>query len=344
MEGLKEGSPLRGFAGEIGRAVEVGSSMTRQLLAVSRRQVARRRAMDLNALVIETTRMLRRLVSADIEMDSVLFPSLWPVRADSGQMEQILLNFVVNARDAMPEGGSIRVETANLTVGSDGGPDPRAPLAPGSYVMLSVRDTGAGMDETVQKRIFEPFFTTKEPGRGTGLGLSTVLGIVKEHEGAISVESAPGQGAVFRVYLPRADGADAALMPGQVPADLRGGSETILVLEDHPDLRQLMALSLGDKGYRVLHAGKGVDALRLLQQHDGDIPLAVADIVLPDMACKDVVAQMRMSRPALKVIYMSGYGGAAATQATLDSSAVFLEKPFSPEALLLAVRETLDAA
>ena len=343
QEGLKDGNPLRPFAAEIGRAVEVGASLTRQLLAVSRRQGARRKALDLNALVIETVRMLRRIVGADVEMGTNLFPALWPVLADSGALEQVLLNFVVNARDAMPGGGKIQVETVNLTVGSDGGPDPRAPLSPGSYVMLSVRDTGAGMDEAVQKRIFEPFFTTKEAGRGTGLGLSTVMSIVKEHEGRISVESAPEQGSTFRVYLPRAQGDATALMPGRAPSELRGGDETILVMEDHPDLRQLVALALAEKGYRVLHAAKGLDALRLLQHHEGDIHLVLADVVLPDMACKDVLAQMRRSRPRFKTVYMSGYGGAAATQAALEPDAVLLEKPFSPEALLRAVREKLDA-
>jgi PAS domain S-box-containing protein len=343
QEGLKDGNPLRPFAAEIGRAVEVGASLTRQLLSVSRRQGARRKALDLNALVIETVRMLRRIVGADVEMGTNLFPALWPVLADSGALEQVLLNFVVNARDAMPDGGKIRVETVNLTVGSDGGPDPRAPLPAGSYVMLSVRDTGAGMGEEVQERIFEPFFTTKEPGRGTGLGLSTVMGIVKEHEGRISVESAPGQGSTFRVYLPRAQGDATALMPGKAPSELRGGDETILVLEDHPELRQLAALALSEKGYRVLHAAKGLDALRLLQQYEGDIHLVLADVVLPDMACRDVLAQLRRSRPKIKTVYMSGYGGAAATQAALEPDAVLLDKPFSPEALLRAVREKLDA-
>jgi CheY-like chemotaxis protein len=298
--------------------------------------------MDLNALVIENTRMLSRLVGAEIEIDPVLSAALWPVSADPGQMEQILLNLVVNARDAMPQGGNIRVETANLSVGEDGGPDPRAPLPAGSYVMLSVRDTGTGIDEAVRKRIFEPFFTTKEPGRGTGLGLSTVLGIVKEHAGRISVESATGQGAIFRIYLPRAEGGVAAHMPGPA-SELRGGQETILVIEDHADLRQLVAVALGEKGYRVLQAAKGHDALQLFQRHDGSIRLILADIVLPDVNGKEVVDRMRQSRPDLKVVYMSGYGGAASTQVALAPNAVLLEKPFSPAVLLRAVRETLDA-
>jgi PAS domain S-box-containing protein len=344
QEGLKKEDPLSNFAGEIGRAVEVGASLTRQLLAVSRRQVARPKVLDLNSLVIENTRMLGRLVGAEIKMDSVLFPSLWPVFADSGQLEQVLLNLVVNARDAMPDGGKILVETSNVSLGDDGRTDPETRLAAGSYVMLCVRDTGTGMDEAVRRRLFEPFFTTKEPGRGTGLGLSTVLGIVKEHQGGVAVESAPGQGSAFRVYLPKAEGAGAALMPGRAAPELRGGRETILVMEDHADLRRLVAVALGEKGYRVLQAAKGIDALRMLQQHDGAINLILADIVLPDMSGKEVVDRLRQSRPDLKAVFMSGYGGAASTQAALAPNAVFLEKPFSPAALLGAVRETLDAA
>jgi signal transduction histidine kinase/ActR/RegA family two-component response regulator len=337
LDGLQPGSPLHGFARQIARSVEMAASLTRQLLAVSRRQVARRRPLDVNALVIETSRLLRRVLGAEIELRHELAPSVWAIRADPDQMEQVLLNLVVNARDAMPSGGRITISTANVSAPAAG-----TGLAAGPYVMLSIRDTGTGMDESVRTHIFEPFFTTKEPGRGTGLGLVTVMSVIQDHSGGIAVDTAPGRGTEFRLFLPKSAGAAAGLLPGQPAHTLRGGTETILVIEDHDELRRLISLTLTGRGYKVLSAASAGAALRLMKQHSGPVHLILADLVLPDMTGREVVMRIKETRPGIKAVYMSGYAAVGLAQFPQASQITLLDKPFSPAALLGAVRDALD--
>jgi len=343
LDGLQADHPLRPFSLEVQRATELGASLSRQLLAVSRRQVARPRVMELNSTVIELAKLFRRLVGENIKVVVEAHPSLWPVKMDNGPLEQILLNLVVNARDAMPQGGQLTIATRNITAGEAGRQEGRLALPPGHYVCLRVSDTGIGMDAAVQARIFEPFFTTKTAGRGTGLGLATVQGIVKDWQGHIFVESAPGQGATFRVCLPRAEGGVEAMLPEKDSQAVPGGGEAILVVEDHAFLLNLLKKALRRQGYRVFTADNGARGLELCRKLKQRIDLVLMDLVLPDINGGELFARMEALRPGLKVVYMSGYPGALMDGANLSSEIVFIEKPFPPGELHNALRRALDA-
>ncbi len=345
LEGLAADNPLHPFTLEIKKSAEVAASLTRQLLGLTRKSVSRPRVMDLNTVLMETAKLFRRLVGENIKLVVEANPSLWPICMDSGQLEQVLLNLLVNARDAMPKGGQLTLATKNLTAEEAGqGMDPGVSLPAGKYVCLEVRDTGIGMEEGVRGRIFEPFFTTKPIGRGTGLGLSTVMGIIQDYKGDISVESALGQGSAFRIYLPPAEGGREAMLPGEVPKSSRGGHETILVVEDNTSLRGLIKKILRLKGYRIFSAStaeEGADLAHRLKEH---IHLALVDLVLPDASGMDLAGRLTQMRPDMKIAYMSGYTGSLSNMTAWTKDTVLIEKPFTPEALLNTLRQALDAA
>jgi signal transduction histidine kinase len=318
--------------------------LIRQLLAFSARQVLQPVVLDLNALVDNVHKMLRRLIGEDITLAATLAPELGRVRADPGQLEQVLVNLAVNARDAMPAGGRLALTTANVDVEP---PPPGAgaggPVPPGRYVVLQVTDTGSGMDAITQARIFEPFFTTKPRGRGTGLGLATVYGIVRQSGGHVAVESAPGAGTTFRMYLPRVDALLAAATASQRPA-AAAGSGTILLVEDERLVRVLARKVLEQAGYRVLVAEGGAQALELARGHSGVIDLLLTDVVMPEMSGREVVRRLLQERPAVRVLYMSGYSDEAVAQhGVLDAGTSFIAKPFTPTTLATKVREVLEA-
>jgi len=287
--------------------------------------------------------MLSRLLGENIRIENRLDPKLAPVKADATQLQQILLNLAVNARDAMPEGGTLSFTTEEVVVPGPG--IPVAPkFAPGPYVLLAVSDTGHGMDAEAQARVFEPFFTTKERGKGTGLGLSTVYGIVKQSGGFIFVSSLPGRGTTFRIFLPAASGArpplDSRVSP--VPS-VRDGTETVLVVEDEDGVRRLTRSILERYGYKVLDAESGEEALRVAAAYEGTIDLVVSDVVLPGINGRKTAEELLRDRPALKVVYISGYSdNALAVGGVLGPGVSFLEKPFTPEALAQKVRRVLD--
>ncbi|HWP34099.1 MAG TPA: PAS domain-containing protein, partial [Thermodesulfobacteriota bacterium] len=339
---LEEGDPLRRHALEIHRAAERAASLTRQLLAFSRRQVLRPTVVDLNAVVSNMDGMLRRLIGEDIELRTLPAADLGWVRADTGQLEQAILNLAVNARDAMPQGGKLTIETANVEL-DEAYAQRHAPVVPGRYVLLAVSDTGCGMDPETRARIFEPFFTTKERGKGTGLGLATVYGIVKQSGGYIWVYSEPGHGSTFKIYLPRVEAAPAPLPPppARPPAP---GRETVLLVEDEDAVRTLARQVLEQHGYRVLEAAGAADALALVEWHRGSIDLLLTDVVMPGMSGRELAERFAAARGAVKVLYMSGYTDSAIVHhGILDPGTAFLQKPFSPAALAGKVRDVLDA-
>jgi len=342
LTGMDQAGGLCAEIGMIRDAAQRAASLTRQLLAFSRKQVLQPEILDLNEVVGNLETMLRLAIGDSIEMRTVLRPGLGQVRADPGQIEQIILNIVINARDAMPSGGKLVIETADVRL--DEAYQARHPVAAtGDYVMLAISDTGSGMDEETRSRVFEPFFTTKEQGKGTGLGLSTVYGIVKQSGGQIWVYSEPGRGSTFKVYLPRAVGA-AAAAPG--PADERSlrGSETILIVEDEPVVRGLVLEILQRQGYRVLEAQDAAAARRICEGHAGTIDLLLTDVVMPRMNGRELAEALLGQRPAMRVLYMSGYtDDAVVLQGILHDGANFLEKPFRPDSLARKVREVLEA-
>jgi len=334
--------------GEIKRAAERAAELTRQLLAFSRKQLLQPRVLDLNRAMGEVEPMLRRLIGEDMQIRIIAGDRLGNVTADPGQLQQILLNLALNARDAMPSGGTITLRTANQTIrGGEGTAvgGNSTHIDPGEYVVLQVSDTGMGMDESTRRRIFEPFFTTKGQGRGTGLGLSTVYGIVKQSGAAISVVSAPGAGATFSVYFPRTDGFALAQSAERDVASPLSGTETILLVEDEPAVRNLVERVLNSRGYQVLSAGHGGDALQLAQARKGEIALVLTDIVMPAMSGRELVDALRSTRPDVRVLYMSGYTDDEIVRRGLhDPSMSFIQKPFTAENLALQVRKVLDAA
>jgi CheY-like chemotaxis protein len=327
---------------EIRRACQRATALTRQLLAFSRRQVLEPKVLDLNAVVSRMEQMLRRLIGEDIELTTSLHPALGRVKADPSQVEQILMNLVVNARDAMPQGGRVVVETANVELGPSFAA--RHPETnPGSYVMLAVSDTGTGMDPETLAHLFEPFFTTKGPGEGTGLGLSTVYGIVKQSGGNIWAYSEPGRGSTFKIYLPRVEeAAESASETARVPPRLRG-NETILVVEDEKIVRSLALDILKMHGYSVLEARNGTEALEVAARHSGTIHLMLTDVVMPQMGGPELVQRLQPLRPEMRILYMSGYtGGALVQQGVLEPDTALLSKPFGVDALARKIREILD--
>ncbi len=301
-----------------------------------------RKVLDLNDLVADVEKMLRRLIGEDIALVTVLDPALRRVRADAGQIEQVIMNLAVNARDAMPRGGKLTIETANVEL-DEAYARQHATVRPGSFVMLAVSDNGTGMDAATLSRIFEPFFTTKEKGRGTGLGLATVYGIVKQSGGYVWAYSEPGQGTAFKIYLPPAaedEFPEAASSPA--PTSLRG-SETVLLVEDEESVRALTRVILENNGYRVLEAGSGDEALDIVRSFDGAIDLILTDVVMPSMAGSTLVSRIEKLRPGLKVLYMSGYtDDAVFRHGHLDRGGAFLQKPFTPEVLARKVREVIE--
>jgi len=334
--------PMRRDIEQIKKAGDRAHSLTRQLLAFSRRQMLQPKVLDLNAVVSNLEPMLHRLIGENIELAIVLKPGLGQVKADPGQLEQVIMNLTINARDAMAQGGKLLLETDNATL-DDVYARQHLPMQPGSYVRLAVSDTGCGMDEATQSRIFEPFFTTKEQGKGTGLGLSTVYGIVKQSGGYIWVYSEPGQGTTFKIYLPRVAAPADSVLPVTHWSKLPQGTETLLLVEDEPEVRWLVRDMLQHLGYTILEARHGIEAQVLSIQHPGPIHLLVTDVVMPQMSGREIAEQLRSEHPETKVLYMSGYtDDAVVRHGVLAAEVAFLQKPFTPEGLALKVREVLD--
>jgi len=342
LEDLPATDPRRADVEEIRKAGSRAADLTRQLLAFSRSQVLEPKVVDPNVMVADMDKLLRRLIGEDVELRTILGRDLGAVRADPGQLEQVIVNLAVNARDAMPQGGKLTIETANAEL-DESYARQHEPVRPGAYVMLAVSDTGVGMDAATKARIFEPFFTTKEKGKGTGLGLATVYGIVKQSGGYIWVYSEPGQGATFKLYFPRVDEPAAAREePLRKPTRLRG-TETILVVEDDQMVRHSTRRMLEAHGYRVLVAESGAEALMLVEQHVEPIHLVVTDVVMPGMNGREVVDRLRARRPDVKALYLSGYTDEAIVHhGIIESGIPFLQKPFTLEALGRKVREVLD--
>ena len=342
LAGLTKDSPLRRNLEEIARAAERAASLTRQLLAFSRRQLLQPRVVDLNAAVAAAESMLRRLVGEDVEFTTRLEPALWPVKIDPGQIDQVLMNLAANARAAMPRGGTLTIETHDVEVGP-GEARLYPELTPGPYVLLSVSDTGVGMDEETRAHVFEPFFTTRV--EGTGLGLATVYGIVQQSGGQIWVESEPGRGTIFRLAFPRSEEPlESALAPVPLAPSGSRGHETILLVEDEDAVRGLVRRTLEGAGYRILEAAAPSEALRLVAAHQGSLDLVLTDVVLPEMSGRELAARLHESRPDTAVLYVSGYDeDAVVHHGVLDSDIAFLAKPFSPDELARRVRQLLDA-
>jgi signal transduction histidine kinase len=344
LEGLGKGHPLHECCLEIQRVAETAAAFNHQLLALGRIEGGQARVLEPNSAILTMAKMLRRIVGDNIKLEVKTDPALWPVKMDNGHVEQIVLNLAVNGRDAMPKGGELFLSTKNVMAGPERGPDRRISPPPGAYVCLEIRDTGIGMDAAVQERIFEPFFTTKEPGRGTGLGLSTVRSIVKLYQGHIEVESEPGRGSTFRVYLPRAEGAAQVLPPASAGTAGKGAGETILVVEDHDPLRDIIQKALSREGYQVFAAANGDAALELCRKIRGGPDLLLLDMVLPDCDGTDLAQRLSGIRPDLKTVCMSGYPEGGPGHVCGLAAGGFIEKPFSPEQLIQTVRRALGAA
>jgi PAS domain S-box-containing protein len=343
LKGLSPGEPARLKVEEIKKAGERAAALTRQLLAFSRRQVLQPKVLSLNAIVVNVDRMLRRLIGEDIDLLSVLEPSLGQTKADPGQIEQVILNLAVNSRDAMPQGGKLTIETANVYLDNQYARKHLA-IRPGHYVMLAVSDTGCGMSALTQARIFEPFFTTKEQGKGTGLGLPTVYGIVKQSGGNIWVNSEVGCGTTFKIYLPRVDEVVEREEVRNLSAELPQGRETVLLVEDEEQVRQITRVILEMNGYRVLEAANGEEALSIYKQHERQLDLVMIDAVLPQMSGRELAQSLETLCPGIKVLFMSGYtDDAIVRHGLLDHEIAFLQKPFTPDTLTRKVREVLDA-
>ena len=328
---------------QIREAGERARDLTTQLLAFARKQVISPIPLDLNTVVRGNERLLRRVLGEDVELEVHAQEGLWLALCDPGQMEQLLLNLAANARDAMPKGGKLVIETRNALV--DPGPSATNPST-GQWVHLVVRDSGAGMSPEVQERLFEPFFTTKEIGKGTGLGLATVHGIVTQNGGRVLVESEPGQGTTFEIRFPRTrEDAGGAPDTAQAPVTTTGGTETLLVVEDDPRVRAVTVRALRGAGHRVLVAGSGAEALGILEGEPGPLHLVVTDVVMPGMSGKALVDALRTRRPGLRALFVSGYPQEViARRGVLDSGIEFLAKPFTPATLVARVRALLDAA
>jgi PAS domain S-box-containing protein len=343
LEDLEEADPRRADVQEIAKAADRAAGMTRRLLAFSRRQVLQPRPLDLNGVISGMERMLQRLIGDDVRVTTALDGALLPVQADPGSIEQVILNLVVNARDAMPNGGTLTIETHNARLDR---PDANWAIQPGPYALLAIRDTGHGMDAATQARVFEPFFTTKGMGEGTGLGLAMVYGIIKQSRGHVWVSSKQDQGTTFTIYLPQVVAVEHA--PAAKPAitsAAAGGGETILLVDDEEALRSAARRALVRAGYRVIPAVDGSDALRLYMEHTGTpFSLVVTDVVMPGLGGRELVGRLKIMSPSLRVLFVSGYTEEGVRkQGVLQPGTEFLEKPFTPEKLLRKIREILDA-
>jgi two-component system cell cycle sensor histidine kinase/response regulator CckA len=343
LEDLGPADPRRQDAEEVRKAAERAAGLTRQLLAFSRQQVLQPSVMDVNALVGDLQKMLGRLLGEDVDLNTRLDPAAGRVKADAGQLEQVLMNLAVNARDAMPQGGKLTLETANADLDERFAAE-HYPAQPGPYVMIAVTDTGTGMSEETQAHMFEPFFTTKEKGKGTGLGLATVYGIVKQSGGFIWVYSELGHGSTFKIYLPRVEepsrrSGESARAAARAPR----GTETVLVAEDEPPVRAIARQVLERHGYTVLEAPSAESALDIVTRYSGTIHLLLTDVIMPGMNGRELATRLADLRPDARVIFMSGYADEAVTRhGVLESGSTYLQKPFTPDAIARKVREVLD--
>jgi signal transduction histidine kinase/CheY-like chemotaxis protein len=343
LEDLPEGHASRREAAGITKAVDHAANLTRQLLAFSRRQIMQPRVMDLNDTVRDLEHMLNRVLGPSVQLTTHLDLTLGMVNADPGQLEQVLMNLALNARDAMPGGGRLRIETSNATLDSTymkqhGVGD----TEPGDYVMVAVRDTGIGMDRETQARIFEPFFTTKESGRGTGLGLAMVYGIVKQSGGYVWVYSEPGQGTTFKIYLPRSEDAVRAIQRDTIRIEDLRGTERVLLVEDEDPVREVSARLLKRAGYTVVDSKDGQRALDEFDRHHAAFDIVITDMAMPGMGGRELAQRLRSRSPDIPIVFMSGYTDDEELRSSLvDSRALFIEKPFTPELLLSKVREAL---
>ncbi len=335
--------PLRRGIEQIRKAGQSAAALTNQLLVFSRKQVLQPKVLDLNCVIADIEKMLRRVIGEDIIVVSELSPGLRRVMGDPGQIEQVIMNLAVNARDAMPLGGKLTIETQNRYL-DEAYAQQHVDVQPGDYVMLAVSDSGIGMNEETRSHIFEPFFTTKEKGKGTGLGLATVYGIVRQSGGHIWVYSEPGQGTCFKVYLPRVDADSGRPNRGPVNCEVvRGKSETILLVEDDDCVRDLASTCLRVSGYMILVARNGEEALRIFKENEQSILMLITDVVMPGVSGRDLAQIMRPLSPGLKVLYMSGYTDDAIVQhGVLEAGVNFLQKPFTLEALASKVRQVFD--
>ena len=342
LKQLSADDPLKGHAADVCHAGERAAALTQQLLAFSRKQAAQPQPLDLNALISGSKDMLRRLLGEDIRLETTLAPKLGLIMADSGQLHQVLMNLLVNARDAMPDGGELLIETSHVEVGESAGSDPRK-ISPGPYLLLAVTDNGSGMDEETQRHIFEPFFTTKPVGKGTGLGLPTVYGIVTQNQGWIETSSQLGCGTTFRIYLPQIRSATGTAVPGVAHHGVVRGFETVLVVEDQAGVRKLVSAVLASHGYKVLAAADGETAMAMVERHAGQIHLVLTDVVMPGMNGPDLVEELRRERPEMRAMFMSGYGeDVIAQRISLIPGAEHIAKPFTAESLVTRLRQSLD--
>jgi CheY-like chemotaxis protein len=340
---LKEGDPVKTNIEEIQTASNRAADLTKQLLAFSRRQIMEFNVIDLNTVLQDLRKMLQRIIGEDVELLTSFQEDLWRVRVDSGQINQVVMNLAVNAKDAMPQGGKLTLETANAELDEEYARKHVA-VKPGSYVMLSASDTGIGMSPEVKERIFEPFFTTKERGKGTGLGLSTVYGIVKQSGGNIWVYSEEGKGTTFKIYLPREEEplSEMRVKPF-LKEELTGGNETILVVEDDEEVRKLAVHILKKRGYKVLEATEGVEAISIGKKYKDPIHLLVTDVVMPKMNGQAVAEELSGVHPETKVLYMSGYtDNTIAHFGVLEEGVEYIQKPFAVDNLVRQVRVILD--
>ena len=340
---LSPTDPAGGLLGEANKAAESAASLTQQLLAFSRKQIIQPKALDLNILIADMNKMLFRLIGENIDLKTFPGEDLGAVKVDAGQFEQILVNLAVNARDAMPEGGKLLIETANVDL-DEAYRVSHPYVRPGRFVMLAVSDTGHGMSAEVKRQIFEPFFTTKPKGTGTGLGLSTIYGVVKQANGSIEVYSEVGKGTTFKIYLPRVEGEAARQKEPSPPMELLGGSETVLLVEDEEIVRNLGVRVLAGLGYRVMHAGNGDDAIELAREHGERIDLLLTDVVMPGMSGRELANLLTPIHPETRVLFTSGYtDNAIVHHGVLDEGVSFIGKPYSHSALARKVREVLDS-
>jgi two-component system, cell cycle sensor histidine kinase and response regulator CckA len=337
---LKFDHPLREKAYAIQQASDRATTLTRQLLAFSRKQLLELKVVDVNAIVADMERLLRPLIGENVALSARLAPEAGYTRADAGQLEQVLMNLVVNAKDAMPNGGKLTIQTQSIVL-DESHHRGQTFIRPGNYVMLSVSDTGTGMDKETQSRIFEPFFTTKDKGKGTGLGLSTVYGIVKQSGGYVMVQSEEGRGTTFQIYLPRVEGTTEKQV-APVAGTTVGGTETVLLVEDEESVRQLVRDTLEARGYKVVEAEDGEVGLAAANRYEGKIDLVITDVVMPGLSGRELVERLAKTRPETKVLYLSGYTeDAVISEGTLESGTAFLQKPFTLQNLSKKVREVL---